>query len=206
MERKIGSMMRKSGLALTVAAGCWFAAGTPAEACSGPQRSNPNLGAAYRQNLAAFAKLLPPSAARPVGRAGEGKAEPMDVLPPNPPTVVGLWQVSYLSGGQVVDMGYDLWHADGTEVLVDIAPPATDNVCNGVWVQTGTLNYRLTHPSWTFDMNGNLTGTAMIRNTITLDRNGDTFIGTFTVDVYDNAGKQVDHLEGELTATRIKPV
>jgi hypothetical protein len=187
----------KSGTALVFAVGCWIALRAPAMACSGPQRLNPNLGAAYAQNLALakLGSLQPP--ADPGNRQEDATAS-------NTPGIVGLWQVNYLSGGQVVDRGYEVWHDDGTEILVDIAPPATDNVCIGVWIQTGKLNFKLTHPSWTFDINGNLTGTAMIRNVINLDSRGDKFTGTFTVDIYDNSGKLVDHLEGLLAATRIK--
>jgi hypothetical protein len=197
------STRKKSGMALAVAVGCWVAAGTPATACSGPQRLNPNLGAAYLQNLALakLAALQPP----PDPEAPKEGTEPRDATAASSVSIVGLWQVNYLSGGQVVDRGYEVWHDDGTEILVDIAPPATDNVCIGVWTQTGKLNFKLTHPSWTFDINGNLTGTAMIRNTIILDSRGDKFTGTFTVDIYDNSGKLLDHLEGQLSATRIKP-
>src|SRR5215475_7071732 len=35
----------------------------------------------------------------------------------NPPSIVGLWNVTFSSGGQVVDVAYDAWHSDGTEIL-----------------------------------------------------------------------------------------
>src|ERR1700739_4669261 len=34
-----------------------------------------------------------------------------------PPTIVGLWSVQFTAANQVVDFGYQQWHADGTEIL-----------------------------------------------------------------------------------------
>lgn len=197
MERTIGNIMKMSGLALSMVAGCMtFAA--PAQACSAPQR--PAVGAAFTPKMAAVAKL---GLMRPK-TAEERGPEARDVFVAGLPSIVGLWQVNYLVGGQVVDAGFEAWHEDGTEILVDTAAPATDNVCIGTYVQTGPLTFRLTHPSWTFDMDGNLTGTAMIRNTVTLDLAGNKFTGTFSVDIFDINGTHVDRLEGQLAATRIK--
>ena len=43
-------------------------------------------------------------------------------------SIVGLWNISFLIGGQIVDQGFDVWHADGTELLNDNPPPASGNV------------------------------------------------------------------------------
>lgn len=187
---RINNWMRMSGLALTVAAGYSLA-------CTAPQKSN--LGALYLRNLGALTKIVPHGASD-----ADTAMRPAD-LPANPPTIVGLWHVQYTQGSQVVDEVFDLWHADGTEIGVDTTPPVLGNVCNGVWSQTGTLTYKLTHPSFLFDQNGQVSGTVMIRNVVNLDLRGDTFSGTFTVDVFDNNSKLVDHEEGKLTATRVKP-
>jgi hypothetical protein len=122
-----------------------------------------------------------------------------------PVSIVGLWQISFISGGQVVDAGFDAWHSDGTELLNDIPPPATGNVCIGVWTQTGKMTYKLKHPSWTFDLSGNLTGTAVIRETVTISSAGDKFNGTYTIDFYDNSGSSTGHFEGKVQASRIIP-
>ena len=50
--------------------------------------------------------------------------------------IVGLWKVTFTSGGQVTDVGFDAWHSDGTETLNDVSP-ISHNVCLGVWKQTG---------------------------------------------------------------------
>jgi hypothetical protein len=119
-------------------------------------------------------------------------------------SVVGLWQVTYMSNGQVVDMAFEAFHSEGTEMINDITPPAEGNVCLGVWVQTGSTTYKLTHPSWAFDPTGNLTGTADLAVTITLG-SADTFSGTYTLTYYDLVGTKGLVYTGTITATRILP-
>lgn len=122
---------------------------------------------------------------------------------PTVATIVGLWKITFTSGGQVVDQGFDAWHSDGTETLNDSPAPSTGNVCLGVYSRSAFLGYKLYHPSWTFDDKGNLTGTAIIQEDVTINLKGDTFQGTFTVDVYDLAGNHLDKLSGTVSATRI---
>ena len=123
--------------------------------------------------------------------------------PARDPSIVGLWRVTFTVGGQIVDEGFDVWHSDGTEVLNDTVAPSTGNVCLGVWQQTGRRTYKLKHPSWTYDANGVLTGTAIIRENVTIDRSGRTFSGTQTLDVYDLNNNLLFHGEGEITGKRI---
>lgn len=117
--------------------------------------------------------------------------------------LVGLWQVTFTSGGQVVDEAFEVWHRDGTEMILDITPPAEENACFGVWVETGHNTFKLKHPAWTFDANGNLTGTAVIREMVKLDCGENKFTGTYTLDYYDNSGKQTGHFTGETRGSRI---
>ena len=42
-----------------------------------------------------------------------------------------------------------------------------------------------------------------IREQVTLSPSGDSYTGTFTEDVYDPKGNQVDHVVGNVVATRI---
>lgn len=118
-------------------------------------------------------------------------------------SIVGLWRVAFVSGGQTVDEGFDTWHSDGTELLNDTPAPSTGNVCMGVWAQTARSTFKLYHPSWTFDANGNLNGTAIIRELVTVAANGKSYRGTFTIDVYDLAGNRIFHAAGTLAAQRI---
>lgn len=143
-----------------------------------------------------------PALALPGPRLEALAATPAPAPHANDPSMVGLWKVAYVSGGQIVDQAFDAWHSDGTETLVDTPPPSTGNVCLGVWAQTG-MTYKLNHPSWTFDANGNLNGTAVIKETLTLDSHGNNFMGTFTVDVFDLNGKLLQHLAGTVTGQRI---
>ncbi|HLK22692.1 MAG TPA: hypothetical protein VKT81_27290 [Bryobacteraceae bacterium] len=119
------------------------------------------------------------------------------------PSIVGLWKVTYVSDGQTVDVGFDQWNPGGGEILNDTPPPASGNVCLGVWVQVGQLSYKLKHPSWTFDNAGNLTGTAIIREQPVIDTHGNTFKGPFTFDVYDLNGNLLEHAAGIVTGERI---
>jgi hypothetical protein len=118
-------------------------------------------------------------------------------------TFVGLWDSKVISGGQVIDEGFDAFHSDGTEILVDQSNPITDNVCLGVWEQTGPLTIKLKHPSWYFDTNGNLLGVVIIHETLTLDPDCDTYHGTSTEDVYDTKGNKLGTYEAQITAKRI---
>jgi len=118
--------------------------------------------------------------------------------------VQGLWQVNFISGGQTVDMAFEVFHSDGTEMINDITPPAEGNVCLGVYVQTDRTTYKLTHPSWTFDASGNLTGTGMFSETINMT-NADKFTGSYTLNYFDTNANPVGTYNGTFTATRILP-
>ena len=120
-------------------------------------------------------------------------------------TIVGLWNLKFYYQGQIVDVAFDAWHEDGTEVLNDYTDPINGNVCLGVWEKTGPSSYRLKHPSWLFDNNGVLLGTVVIYETITLSKDGTSFNGYYTDDVYDVNGALQEQYEGPLKATRIKP-
>jgi hypothetical protein len=117
-------------------------------------------------------------------------------------SIVGLWHITFTSGGQVVDQGFDAWHSDGLEVLNDTPPPATGNVCLGTYTLSKGV-FKLLHPSWTFDDTGTLNGTAIIRERVTLDPAGDSFHGTYTLDFFDLSGNNLGHYTGQVTAQRI---
>jgi hypothetical protein len=118
-------------------------------------------------------------------------------------SIVGLWKVTFFFGGPVVDQAFEVFHNDGTELMNDTAPPASGNVCVGVWASTDGRTVKLNHPSWTFDASGNLNGTATIKTSITLDHNGNSFTGTFTVDVFNLMGVNLQHLAGTVSGQRV---
>ncbi len=119
--------------------------------------------------------------------------------------ITGLWDLQFISGDQVVDEGFDQYHSDGTEILNDTPPPAAGNVCLGVWAKTGGNTLKLKHPSWIYDpTNTFVIGTATILEQITLDDDGNSFTGTFAVQLRDLSGNSLGpDLTGQLQATRI---
>lgn len=119
------------------------------------------------------------------------------------PSITGLWLITFTADGQLFDEGFDAWHADGLEILNDTPPPATGNICIGTWVQTDSRSFQLTHPSWTFDDNGNLNGIAVLAEQITLDPSGASFSGTFTGDLFDLNNNNIGHIDGQVSADRI---
>jgi len=120
-------------------------------------------------------------------------------------TIVGLWNVTFTSGGQTVDVGFDAWHSDGTEILNDYTNPIEGNVCLGAWTQTGPRTYRLKHPSWAFDTTGTLVGTVWIRETVTVSADCNSYKGNYAYDIYDTTGAFVAEYTGTVAATRIQP-
>jgi hypothetical protein len=118
-------------------------------------------------------------------------------------SIVGLWKINFLAGGVIVDVAFDAWHSDGTEILNDYTDPIEDNVCLGVWQQTGTRAYKLKHPSWYFDTNGNLLGIVIIHESISLSTDGNSFSGPAVEDVYDTSGNLLEVLTAQVIATRI---
>lgn len=123
------------------------------------------------------------------------------------PTITGLWDLQFIADDQVVDEGFDQYHSDGTEILNDTPPPSAGNVCLGVWAKTGVRTLKLKHPSWIYDpTNTTVIGTATILEQVTLDSDGNSFAGTFTVQLRDLSGNSLGpDLTGQLQATRITP-
>src|SRR3954467_13659507 len=70
------------------------------------------------------------------------------------PSIVGMWTVTFLvgNGPDVYDVGFEQWHADGTEITMDVAvPPAAGNICLGVWERVGPRSVKLHHLGWNWD-------------------------------------------------------
>jgi hypothetical protein len=122
-------------------------------------------------------------------------------------TIVGLWDVKFISDNVVVDEGFDQYHSDGTEILNDTPPPATGNVCLGIYKTPATRSIKLRHPSWIYDpTNTFVIGRATILEQITLDRGGNSFTGTFTIQFRDLDGNPIaPDFSGQLRGDRITP-
>jgi hypothetical protein len=118
-------------------------------------------------------------------------------------SIVGLWKMTFTSGGQVVDQAFEVFHDDGTELMVDTSAPSSGNVCVGVWAKTDGLTFQLNHPSWTFNDQGILNGTATIKLSLTITPDGNQVTGTFTVDVLTLAGTNILHETGTVAGQRV---
>jgi hypothetical protein len=131
-------------------------------------------------------------------------------------SIVGLWHVTLYSQGNgghnppipdgaIIDFGMNAWHSDGTEILNSGGhSPGTGNFCLGVWGQTGFLTYELNHYALSYNNpTGPLSNIVNLHEQDTLSPSGDSYSGTFTLDVYDTMGNHVDHVVGTLQATRV---
>lgn len=130
--------------------------------------------------------------------------------------IVGMWKVTFTSKGNqshnppipdgaVIDFGYSQWHSDGTEFLNSGGrSPASQNYCLGVWKMTGGKTYKLNHFALAYDpISGILVANVNIREEVTLDQGGDSYAGTFTIDVFSLNNDLLDHVEGAITGQRI---
>ena len=115
--------------------------------------------------------------------------------------IVGLWNVHYFQGGVELFQTYDQWHSDGLEFEVNSVHPGA--VCQGVWKQIAHNGAKLFHVIWTFDANGVLTGHIEETQTNTVNRDGNTYEGTFDQKFYDLNGNFTGEATGTLTATRL---
>jgi hypothetical protein len=131
------------------------------------------------------------------------------------PSMVGLWHVLFIAEGNgpglppdgtTVDNGLSEWHSDGTEETLDSRPPATGDVCLGVWAQDGERHYKLNHFGIGFNPSvdpNNPMGYARIQQDIILNPDGKTFTGTFSITQYDASGNVVVQIKGDLLGTRV---
>jgi len=126
-------------------------------------------------------------------------------------SIVGLWTVTFFvgDGPDVWDVGFEQFHADGTEFTMDVAvPPSAGNVCVGVWERVSGHHARLHHVGWNWDTSvtpAALAGVFVLDMTLDLERGGKAFSGHYVTDSYDNDGNVIPafHAEGAVTATRI---
>lgn len=134
--------------------------------------------------------------------------------PPAPPSqdssehaMTGLWKTVSMADGAVVMVAFDTWHSDGTELALDGSfPPATGNVCPGVWEKTGPRTYSTIHPAFEYDPAGiNIVAIFIERMHVTLSDDGNSFQGTFSWDNFDFQGTLLPgSVAGTVAGTRIR--
>ena len=149
------------------------------------------------------------------GFAGKPKVAPASFSMPwtsqSEAPIVGLWSFKMVAkdspgipDGTPIDAGFAQWHGDGTEIMNSSRPPATSNFCLGTWEQVGHRTYKLNHFAISSNLDGTPIGPARIREEVTLDDDADRFTGNFSIDQYDKTGKLLMHVQGEISAKRIK--
>lgn len=137
--------------------------------------------------------------------------DPPDPAPAGPgdspePSMAGLWKTVLTADGGVVMVAFDTWHNDGTESSLDgLFPPATGNVCPGVWERVGPMTYATVHPAFEYDDAGvNIVAIFVERMKVTISGDGNSFKGTFTWDNYDFQGTLLSgSVAGAVTGTRV---
>ena len=118
-------------------------------------------------------------------------------------SIVGLWYVQFVVGGQTIQEAFQNWNRGGTEVHNPNVDPRSGNVCLGTWVQTQE-GFKLAHRVWNYDSNGNFMGTIHLSETVHLCQNGSEQTGSFKLDFYDPSGSFVTEVAGSVTAQRIQ--
>jgi hypothetical protein len=123
------------------------------------------------------------------------------------PSMIGLWYEQFFVGGSLFDFGYTQWHSDGTELLNSGArSPASQNYCLGVWEQTGPFSYHLNHFALSYDPGtGKINARVNIKEDVQVDQKGQTFTGSFTIDVFapDGSGPPARVAAGNVTGKRL---
>jgi len=129
-------------------------------------------------------------------------------------SIVGMWKIQLISKGNtshnpsipdgaLIDFGFTQWHSDGTEIQNSAGVPG-GGFCLGTFVRTGFLGFELNHFPIAFDPStGKIANFINLREQVTLSPDGTYYTGTFTENIYDPTGKQVDHLVGTISANRI---
>ena len=127
-------------------------------------------------------------------------------VPGGAQSIVGLWDIQFYMGSSLFDFGYAAWHDDGTEIMNSGGrSPASENFCMGVWTATGPFSYLLNHYALSYDPGtGKLNGKVLIKENVQLGAKGQTFNGTWTLDVFDPVtNANVNHLAGTITGKRL---
>ena len=216
LKLRFGSTVFAPGLCIAA----WAFAGHAHAVCLAPMTSH-HVPPARLGDLKLPDPNLVPAVYQPGNAASAGRFIRVSDLefPPGPGSIVGLWQTEMLltvvPGTSVLfDFGMQAWHSDNTEFLFSGGQdPATGDVCQGVWTQTGRYTYTLDHvafgwagwqgpdgkpltiaptttaelKSFPFPVNpmaGDAFSRVHIHFTITLDSHGNSFKGTWTAKQY----------------------
>ena len=191
MKQNPWRLFRRASVALA-AMGMLLAATSAVAACGDPLGFKPRV-------VPKLPFLVQPGTAE---RAGQGLESGADDANPRA-SIVGLWYVTYTSGGERLYESFDQWHRDGTELENPNLAPATGPLCVGVWKRIGLRTFQLHHVGWNFDISGNSLGTFTLDETNQVGPHGMAYHGTFDLKFYDVDGNLAQEVTGTQTATRI---
>ncbi|MEQ7874696.1 hypothetical protein ABDK56_11905 [Sphingomonas sp. ASV193] len=121
-------------------------------------------------------------------------------------SIVGFWSFTMTPTSGPGDFGFQQWHSDGTELMNSGGrAPASENICMGAWRSVGPNRYHLNHLALSYDpTSGQLNARVNIKEDVSVDATGNSYSGSFTLDVYDPTGKtKVASQQGQVTAQRI---
>ena len=132
-------------------------------------------------------------------------------------SIVGMWHVVFtgetMNGAPfsgIVDNSVLVFHHDGTEIMNSSRPAQDGNFCLGVWEHTSRLKYHVNHIAWQGNDPtnapsgiGNPQGGAQLLEKITLNEDGDSYTGSFSLQAYDTSGNPTVLFTGSIKAKRI---
>jgi hypothetical protein len=73
----------------------------------------------------------------------------------------------------------------------------------GVWKKVGPSTYKLNHMGFNYDGNGALIAVAVIREKVVVDKTGNAYTASISVDLFDPQGNHFSHVQGQIQAVRI---
>ena len=124
-----------------------------------------------------------------------------------PAPLVGTWEVSITSqNGPPSNTSLVTINADHTMTetsLEDLHVPVS-SPGHGVWAHTEAHNYALTFKFFIVDPTGYLVCTAKVRQTATLNSQGDQWSGPARLDCIDASGNELFGFDLSVTATRMQ--
>jgi hypothetical protein len=119
-------------------------------------------------------------------------------------SIVGLWHIRFLVGGEQIQEAFQIWNTGGTEVHNPNVDPRQGNVCLGTWNEAAPQTFKLNHRVWLYTPDGSFLGVGHLYETLTLADRGSTQSGSFTLDLYDLSGNKLAELAaGTVTGERI---
>lgn len=165
--------------------------------------SNPRRSGKKRLHSLSYVVLITAFVMMMLGTAAANKK---DTKTAESPSVVGFWHAElHYADGSLWYQSIQQYHSDGLEMEDASTPPFNPaHVCMGVWKMDGNT-VKMYHIIWMY--NGKDTPAvnyAVLRETNTLDNDGNLTTGTFDVKIYDiKSGKQVKEIKGTTIAKRI---